>query len=99
MSEHNVNRRSFLKTSTTAALASSTLMGLATTPAKAAGSNEKIRIGFVGPGGRGFGAHVRTLAQLQKDGANIELVSAADVYSVHRDRFTNYVKKTTGYNA
>ncbi len=99
MSEHNVNRRSFLKTSTTAALASSTLVGLATTPAKAAGSNEKIRIGFIGPGGRGFGAHVKTLAQLQKDGANIELVSAADVYSVYRDRFTGYVKKTTGYNA
>src|SRR5690348_16179984 len=28
------------------------------------GANDRIRIGFIGPGRRGFGAHVHTLARL-----------------------------------
>ena len=90
-----VNRRDFLKTSTTAAAA----VGVSSLAAKsihAAGSNERIRIGFIGPGGRGFGAHVKTLAQQKNEGANIELVAVAEVYSKQRDKVADYIKKENG---
>lgn len=98
MNENQVNRRDFLKTSSATAVAASTVAGLASAPApaNAADSNSRIRIGFIGPGGRGFGAHVKTLVQLKKDGANIDLVAASDVYSVHRDRTADYIKKELG---
>jgi hypothetical protein len=31
----------------------------------------------IGPGGRGFGAHVKSLARLHSEGANIELVAVS----------------------
>ena len=97
MERKQVNRRDFLKTSGTTAVASSAIAGLAT--ARAAGSNERIRIGFIGPGGQGFRSHVKTLASLKNEGANIELVAATDVYSENRDRATGYIKKETGTSA
>lgn len=97
MDQSPINRRDFLKTSGTTAIAASAIAGLATAPALGAGnSNEAIRIGFIGPGGRGFGAHVKKLVQLKKDGKNIELIAVADVYSEHRDRTANYIKKELG---
>lgn len=98
MDQNQVNRRDFLKTSGVTAAAAGGIAGLAAAPAaaRAAGTNGRIRIGFIGPGGRGFGAHVKSLVQLKKDGANIELVAAADVYSEHRDRTANYIKKELG---
>ena len=92
MSE-SVNRRSFLKTSGTAAGA---VTVLARASAQAQGANERIRIGFIGPGGRGFGAHVKSLAKLRNEGANIELASVAEVYSVQRDKVADYIKKENG---
>ncbi|HBL48096.1 twin-arginine translocation signal domain-containing protein, partial [uncultured Gimesia sp.] len=78
MDQSPINRRDFLKTSGTTAVAASTIAGLASAPAFGAGnSNEAIRIAFIGPGGRGFGAHVKKLVQLKKDGMNIELVAVA----------------------
>jgi len=88
-----VNRRSFLKTSTVAAGAAALLP---TASLKAKGSNETLRIGMIGPGGRGFGAHVKTLANLKNEGVNIEIVAVAEVYSVQRDMVADYIKKTNG---
>ena len=98
MERDQVNRRDFLRTSGASAVAATAVGGLAgaPAPARSAGSNQRIRIGFIGPGGRGFGAHVKSLAQLKKDGANIDLVTAADVYSEYRDRAADYIKKETG---
>lgn len=96
MTDRSVNRRDFLAASGTAAVAVSAIPNLATAASSALGINDKIRIGFVGIGGRGFGAHVKTLAALKKQGANIELVAAADVYSVYRDKFVKHVKKENG---
>jgi hypothetical protein len=62
----------------------------ATAAPKAAWVSERVRVGFIGIGGRGFGAHVKTLAKLKNDGENIELVAAADVDSVYRDKFQSY---------
>lgn len=89
----SVNRRDFLKTSSVVAGAASTFTAA---HLQAAGANEKIRIGFIGPGGRGFGAHVKTLAKLKNEGANIELVAVAEVYSVQRDMVADYIQKENG---
>ena len=96
--DQTVNRRNFLKTSGTTAAAATAASTLLSAPASAkpAKSNERIRIGFIGPGGRGFGAHVKTLAKLRNDGAKIELVAASDVYSEHRDRTADHIKKQNG---
>lgn len=94
----DVTRRGFLQT-TGAAAAASAVSTLATAPARAKGSTERIRIGFIGPGGRGFGAHVKTLCNLHKEGAGVELVAAADVYSVNRDKAVEHIQKETGFEA
>ena len=99
MEQSQVNRRDFLKTSGTAAVATTAAASLLNAPAsaKAAGSNDRIRIGFIGPGGRGFGAHVKTLAKLHKEGANVELVAVSDVYSVQQEKVASYIKEQTGH--
>ncbi len=51
----DVSRRDFLKTSATGAAVVAAASAVAA-PARAAGANERIRLGFIGPGGRGFGA-------------------------------------------
>ncbi len=88
-------RRDFLKSS---AYAAAVLGAASQTSSSAAGandSNSKIGIGFVGPGGRGFGAHVRRLTKLQLEGQPIELVAVCDVYNRHRDRAADYINKQT----
>jgi hypothetical protein len=78
----DVSRRNFLNAST-AAMAAGTLAG--TARASAADANSRIRIGFIGPGGRGFGAHVKKLAQLRAEGAKIDLVAVSEVYKKQED--------------
>jgi predicted dehydrogenase len=51
---------------------------------------------MIGPGGRGFGAHIRTLSKLRSDGANIDMVAVSDVYSKNRDRAADFIEKQTG---
>ena len=86
------DRRSFLKkTATVAAVSLSARSARA-----AAGSNEKLRIGFIGPGGRGFGAHVKSLCELQKAGRKIDLVGVAEVYENQRNMVSDYIKTETG---
>ncbi len=92
----DLNRRSFLKSTGATTLAGSALLNFASAPARAAGANERVRIGMIGPGGRGFGAHVKTLAQLKNEGLNIEIVSLADVYSVQRDMVADYIQTENG---
>ncbi|WP_339742499.1 Gfo/Idh/MocA family oxidoreductase [uncultured Rubinisphaera sp.] len=99
MSETNsngVNRRDFIKTTGTAAAVAAGVNAIPLAKAQAAGSNERIRIGFIGPGGRGFGAHVKTLAQQKNEGSNIDLVAVAEVYSEQRDKVADYIKKENG---
>ena len=93
---NSLNRRHFLKSGGTAALVGSAITHLAAAPASSANANERIRIGFIGPGGRGFGAHVKNLAKLRNDGANIELVAVAEVYSVQRDKVADYIHQENG---
>ena len=97
MTESNIDRRDFLKTTGTAAVAASALSGLAAAPSvvRAANTNSVLRIGFIGPGGRGHGAHIGTLKELQKAGENIDLVAVCDVYSVNRDRAAHTISSQT----
>ncbi len=93
--DHAPNRRDFIKHSATAAAAASAI-GLSARRAEAVqGSNERLRIGFIGPGGRGFGAHVKSLCKLHEAGRNIELVGVAEVYETQRNKVADYIKSQT----
>ncbi len=95
MEPHDVTRRDFIKTGAAAGAAASLLA--ASAPARAAkGANDRLRIGVSGAGNRGFNALTKTLAKLRGRGRNVDLVAVADVYSVHRQRFVDFVKEKTG---
>ena len=79
------NRRAFIKQSATVAAAASVVSLPAQRAKAAADSNERMRIGFIGPGGRGFGAHVKSLCELHAAGRKIDLVGVAEVYSTQRN--------------
>ena len=87
-----VSRRGFLGASTVAA-------GSIAVQASAANASSRIRIGFIGPGGRGFGAHVKTLAKLRAEGANIDLVAVSEVYKNQEDKVCDFIRQETGVEA
>ncbi|MCM2372063.1 Gfo/Idh/MocA family protein [Aporhodopirellula aestuarii] len=92
----DASRRNFIKQSAGAAAAATTIGLSAQRANAAAGANERMRIGFIGPGGRGFGAHVKSLCELHGEGRKIELVAVAEVYKTQRDRVADYIKEKTG---
>ena len=63
-----VNRRNFITTSAAGVTVATTLAAARTSGA--AQANDRIRIGFIGPGGRGFGAHVKTCLLYTSDAAD-----------------------------
>lgn len=90
------SRRNFIKQSATVAGAASAV-GVAASRAQAvAGANERMRIGFIGPGGRGFGAHVKSLCTLHGDGRKVDLVAVAEVYKTQREKVASYIEDKTG---
>ncbi len=91
-----LSRRHFVKSSAVVAAAAGVGSFAAPAPARALGANGKIRIGFIGPGGRGFGAHVRSLARLRSEGANVELVAVSEVYKKQEDMVCSFIKDKTG---
>ncbi|HEX4132143.1 MAG TPA: Gfo/Idh/MocA family oxidoreductase [Pirellulales bacterium] len=93
----NVSRRSFVKTAAAGVAAASAIAAPAA--ARAYGANSRLRIGFIGPGGRGFGAHVKTLAKLHKEGAPVDLVAVSEVYKEQENEVCDYIKKETGRDA
>lgn len=94
MPTEKTNRRDFIRTSATSV---GTVAAIAQTAkiATANNANSKLRIGFIGPGGRGFGAHVKSLTKLQVAGKPIELVAVCDVYNEHRDKAAAHIEKET----
>lgn len=94
MSDENISRRSFL--STTAAGVALSGAAAQVLAAPAASPNARLRIGFLGPGRRGFGMHVKSLVSLLKLGAPVELAAVCDVYSVYRERAANFIQSETG---
>jgi predicted dehydrogenase len=94
----DLSRREFLRNSAAGAAAGAQLVSALAAPANARAdkANDRLRIGFIGAGRRGFGSHVKSLAALRELGANIDLVGVCDVYSVHREQAVEYVKARTG---
>ena len=95
--DNNFTRREFIrKGATTAAMVGAVGAIAAPASAQVAGANQRLRIGFIGPGGRGLSGHVGPLCQLFKDGAAIELVAVNDVYKNNADKAFELIKKETG---
>lgn len=91
-----MDRKTFLKTSALAGLGSVVL------PKFSLGAglgNDKIKVAFVGCGGRASGA-IRDMTNADE---NIEIVAIADLFSQQTDKFTNstkkYVEQKKGANA
>jgi predicted dehydrogenase len=95
MNAADLSRRTFLNASTLAAVGAAGTTA-ASTRAVAADPNSRIRIGFIGPGGRGFGAHVKSLARLRKEGAKIDLVAVSEVYKKQEEKVCAFIKEETG---
>lgn len=86
------SRRQFIQASAaSAAIAAGTRT--ANAKSKTPPPAEKMRIGFIGPGGRGFSAHVKTLTKLASEGEPIELVAVCDVYSENVDRAARHIEE------
>jgi predicted dehydrogenase len=76
MTRKRVNRRNFLKST---AASASALALTASSYAKVAGSNDKLRIGFLGVGGR-CQQHIDVILRMQKEGKAIVPVAVCDVW-------------------
>jgi len=57
---------------------------LAAGPSRVFGANERVRVGIIGAGDRGM-----ELANHLRACSNAEIAGVADIYSKHRERFTN----------
>jgi len=89
----NINptsRRQFLKTSGAAVVSSAMAAPfILSSEARAAGTSEKLKIGFIGCGGRGSGAAKQAL----KADSNVELYAMADVFEEKITKSLEQLKK------
>ncbi len=89
-----VTRRQFLKTASAGAA-----LGLtAASYARVKGANERISIGIIGCGGRGYGAHMPGVHKHAK-GQNIEITAVSDPWRVRRERASARAKEWYGREA
>ena len=91
-SSKNVSRRRFIQGSTAGA---ALLATSASAMAKSASPNERIRIGFIGVGGRSQ-AHIDSAAHLYNSNGSVEIVSLCDVFDRYRVRTAAKVEWLTG---
>jgi len=89
--EHSASRREFLAASAGAAVLGMT----AASYARIKGANERISIGIIGCGGRGFGAHMTGIHKHDK-AQNVEITAVCDVWSVRRQRAAAQAKQWYG---
>lgn len=88
----NLSRRGFLaQTGAAAALATTTKLSAAS----AASPNGRLRIGFIGVGGR-CDAHIASVILMQNNGGPVECAAVCDVYNRYRDEKAAYIEKETG---
>jgi len=85
-------RRDFIKT----ASAGATALGLSALSAgKVHGANDRIRIGIIGCGQRGVGAHMRQINAFADD-ENVEIVAVADPWRQKREQAADIAKSKYG---
>jgi myo-inositol 2-dehydrogenase/D-chiro-inositol 1-dehydrogenase len=87
--QSSAHRRDFLKTTTATGLTLALGSALGGLPAVHAGSNETIRVGLVGCGGRGSGAAQNVLSAA----SNVELYAVADIWPERIDNFVKGIEK------
>lgn len=92
----NSTRREFIQKSSVATATAGLLAKTQMASANVLGTNDVIRVGFIGPGRRGFGAHVKSLVALRKAGVKVDLVAVNDVYTINRNRAAEYIRTETG---
>ena len=88
-SDGETSRRDFLKTSSTAAVASAATLSLISRGTAYGQNSDTIRVGLVGCGGRGTGAANQALSADD----NVKLTAVADVFPDKVDRAVNGLKK------
>ena len=95
--ERGVSRRQFL--TNVSAGASAAALGLsAASYARVKGANDRISIGVIGCGVRGYGAHMTGVHKHDK-AENVEITAVCDVWRVHRERAAARVKEWYGREA
>jgi len=92
MRSSSSSRRTFLKTATAGTTA---LAMTAAGYARVAGANDRIAVGQIGCGNRGFGAHMKGV-HAHAEAQNVEIVAVCDVWTEHLDRATAQVEKWHG---
>ena len=95
MNTSDVSRRKFIQVSTaaSAALAAAPVVRGATSP-QVGGANERLRIGFIGVGGR-CQQHLDSAARLQNETGTVEIAAVCDVFNRYRDRAVEKVTAAT----
>ncbi len=93
----SASRREFLKAASGAA-AAGVVAGSAASYARVVGANERITLGQIGCGGRGYGAHMAGVHPHEKI-EKVEYIAVCDVWAVHRDRAVQRVKEWYGREA
>lgn len=94
MTRQMLSRREFLGATGTVAAGVGLSALSAAASARAAGSNERLAVGIVGPGGRGSSI-LRSFFDVQKQG-KAELTAVCDLWNRNRERAAALVEKATG---
>lgn len=96
-SDQNLNRRGFLaKTGQGAVVATAAMTVAAPAIVRARGLNERLRLGMLATGDRVLGGIGPAILDLAKQGRNVEIATACDVYKINLEAFVNQVKSRTG---
>ena len=94
-SPYSISRRTFLGHAAASALGALPLKASASSYTRSVGANDRIRIGQIGCGQRGFGTHQRYVKQ-HAQGENLVVVAVCDPYKPAREKAAANVKDYTG---
>ena len=92
-----VSRRDFIRRSAVGAAAAGAAASVLTAAnhSRAYAANQRLRVGFVGVGGR-CQAHIDSVLKLQAAGENIEAAAVCDVFNKNRDNSASKIKAKGG---
>ncbi len=94
MKKNNMDRRSFIAASTASAAAMAAPNALAQSDHRL-GKNERLRVGFIGVGGR-CQQHVNSAIELQVNGGTVECAAVCDVFTRYIDKTAAKIEEKTG---
>src|SRR5262245_31636545 len=96
MDSSDLSRRTFIKNTaavTAAAAMATPVLNTSRAAAASTSPNEKLRIGFIGVGGRAQ-THMDSAIELSNEG-KVEVVAVCDVFNRHRREAAERIKKGT----